>query len=298
METTELSHMAIVAARVLLICIGAVLAVRLVSGAMRKFERALVMRGQAMGEAVGENLRRSETIAGLTRQALVITLWTVTALIILQQIGVQIGPILAGAGVVGLAIGFGAQNLVRDVIAGFFIILENQVCVGDVAIVNGTSGVVESVGFRTMILRDVSGAVHVFPNGSVTTLANLTRGWSGYVFDVTVPYSQSVDRVMDILREVGVELRNDLKFGPLLLEDMELFGVDAFHESGVVIKGRLKTKPGKQWDVGREYRRRVRNASERAGIEIAPQSRSLVMNVEPTEATYAAVASLKTSRPE
>lgn len=279
METTELSQVALVAARIALIGIAAVFAVRLVSAAMRKFERSLVTRGQVTGESVNENLRRSETIASLARQALIITLWSVTGLIVLQQMGIQIGPILAGAGVVGLAVGFGAQNLVRDIIAGFFIILENQIRVGDVAIVNGTDGVVESVGFRTMILRDTWGAVHVFPNGSVTTLANLTKGWSGYVFDVTVPYAESADRVLDVLRDVGIDLRRDAKFSALLIEDVELFGVDEFKPNGVVIKARLKTKPGKQWEVGREYRRRVLIACEHANIEIAPRSHSVVQEV-------------------
>lgn len=280
METTGLSDVALVAARIALICIAAVFAVRLVSAAMRKFERSLVARGQISGESVNENLRRSETIASLARQALVITLWSVSGLIVLQQMGIQIGPILAGAGVVGLAVGFGAQNLVRDIIAGFFIILENQIRVGDVAVVNGTDGVVESVGFRTMILRDVSGAVHVFPNGSVTTLANLTKGWSGYVFDVTVPYNESADRVLDVLRDVGIKLRQDTKFGALLIDDIELFGVDNYKPNGVVIKARLKTKPGKQWEVGREYRRRVLNACADADIDIAPTSHSFVVETQ------------------
>lgn len=280
METTGLSDVALVVARIALICIAAVFAVRVVSAAMRKFERSLVARGQVSGESVNENLRRSETIASLARQALVVTLWSVTGLIVLQQMGIQIGPILAGAGVVGLAVGFGAQNLIRDIIAGFFIILENQIRVGDVAIVNGTGGVVESVGFRTMILRDMRGAVHVFPNGSVTTLANLTKGWSGYVVDVTVPYYQSADHVLDVLRDVGIEMRQDRKFGTLLIEDIELFGVDDFKPNGVVVKARLKTKPGKQWEVGREYRRRVLNACEDADIDIAPTSHTVVVGTQ------------------
>lgn len=280
METTGLSDVALVAARIALIFIAAVFAVRVVSAAMRKFERSLVARGQVSGESVNENLRRSETIASLARQALAITLWSVTGLIVLQQMGIQIGPILAGAGVVGLAVGFGAQNLVRDIIAGFFIILENQIRVGDVAIVNGTDGVVESVGFRTMILRDTWGAVHVFPNGSVTTLANLTKGWSGYVFDVTVPYSESIDSVLDVLLDVGIALRRDPKFGALMLEDIEIFGVDDFKPNGVVVKARLKVKPGKQWEVGREYRRRVLNACEDADIDIAPTSHSIVVETQ------------------
>jgi len=197
------------------------------------------------------------------------------ALVVLRELGVEIGPILASAGVAGLAIGFGAQNLVRDVISGFFMILENQVRVGDVAVVNGTGGLVERVNFRTIVLRDLSGIVHVFPNGTITTLANLTREWSAYVFDIGVAYKEDVDRVMEIMREVGRELRADEKFGHNMVADVEVFGVDAFADSAVVIKGRLRTKPIKQWDVGREYRRRLKHAFDAQGIEIPFPHRSI-----------------------
>jgi len=197
------------------------------------------------------------------------------ALVVLRELGVEIGPILASAGVAGLAIGFGAQNLVRDVISGFFLILENQVRVGDVAVVNGTGGLVERVNFRTIVLRDLSGTVHVFPNGTITTLANLTREWSAYVFDIGVAYKEDVDRVMEIMREVGRELRADESFGHNMVADVEVFGVDAFADSAVVIKGRLRTKPIKQWDVGREYRRRLKHAFDAQGIEIPFPHRSI-----------------------
>jgi small conductance mechanosensitive channel len=205
----------------------------------------------------------------------VIVIWTVAILVILREIGVDVAPVLAGAGIVGLAVGFGAQNLVRDVISGFFVLLENQVRVGDVAVVNGTGGLVERIGFRTIVLRDLSGTVHVFPNGAVTTLANLTSEWSAYVFDIPVAYGEDTDRVVEIIHEVGGSLRHDPRFGPMLLADVEVFGVDDFAESALTIKGRLRTRPIKQWEVGREFRRRLKKAFDESGIQIPLPQRSL-----------------------
>ncbi|MCA1794961.1 MAG: mechanosensitive ion channel family protein, partial [Desulfobacteraceae bacterium] len=209
-----------------------------------------------------------ETITRLLRQAALIVLWVIIILTILREIGVNIGPILASAGIVGLAVGFGAQNLVRDFISGFFFILENQVRVGDVAIVNGTGGLVEKVNFRTIVLRDLGGSVHVFPNGAVTTLSNLTNDWSAYVFDIGVAYKENTDKVIEIMTRVGSEMKQDTLLGPFMLEEPEIFGVDKFDNSAVVIKGRIKTKPIRQWHVGREYLRRIKLAFDEAGIEI------------------------------
>jgi small conductance mechanosensitive channel len=261
--------------RILLIMIIAWVALTAAKIALRRLEATLIDRGQEEGEIPSEAEKRAETLARLLRQGIVILIWLVAALVVLREMGVEIGPILASAGVAGLAIGFGAQNLVRDVISGFFMILENQVRVGDVAVVNGTGGLVERVNFRTIVLRDLSGIVHVFPNGTISTMANLTREWSAYVFDIGVAYKEDVDRVMEIMREVGRELRADAVFGPLMVADVEVFGVDAFGDSAVMIKGRLRTKPIKQWDVGREYRRRLKKAFDAQGIEIPFPHRSI-----------------------
>jgi len=261
--------------RILLIMIIAWVALTAARIALRRLEAALIDRGEAEGDVPSEAAKRAETLARLLRQGIVIVIWLMAMLVVLRELGVEIGPILASAGVAGLAIGFGAQNLVRDVISGFFLILENQVRVGDVAVVNGTGGLVERVNFRTIVLRDLSGTVHVFPNGTITTLANLTREWSAYVFDIGVAYKEDVDRVMEIMREVGRELRADEKFGHNMVADVEVFGVDAFADSAVVIKGRLRTKPIKQWDVGREYRRRLKHAFDAQGIEIPFPHRSI-----------------------
>ena len=263
------------ALRIVVILIVARLAIAGLMIALRRLETHLVRRGQAEGEVPSESSKRAGTLVKLLRQGVIILVWLVTALVVLGQMGVQIGPLIAGAGIAGVAVGFGAQNLVRDVISGFFLILENQVRVGDVAVVNGTGGLVEQVNFRTLVLRDLSGTVHVFPNGLISTLSNMTRDWSGYVLDVGVAYKEDVDQVMGIMSKVGADLRADSKFGPSILEDVEVFGLDSFGDSAVMIKGRIKTKPIKQWEVGREYNRRLKRAFDDAGIEIPFPHRSI-----------------------
>lgn len=261
--------------RILLILVVAWIVVKIVKMALRRLEDRLLQRGKAEGELPSETAKRAETLVRLLRQAVVIMIWVIVGLIALRELGVEIGPILASAGIVGLAVGFGAQNLVRDVISGFFMILENQVRVGDVAIVNGTGGLVEKMNFRTIVLRDLSGVVHVFPNGTISTLANMTREWSAYVFEIGVAYKEDTDRVVDIMKRVGEEMRQDEYFGPLMVEDIEIFGVDAFSDSAVVIKGRLKTLPIKQWEVGRQFRRRIKRAFDDEGVEIPFPHRSI-----------------------
>jgi len=263
--------------RILLILIFAWLLMFITRVSLQKLEKTLVDR-EEKNEIPSEDSKRAETLVRLLRQGVRIMLTVVVILVIMREIGVEIAPILASAGIAGLAVGFGAQNLVRDVISGFFLILENQVRVGDVAVINGTGGLVENINFRTIILRDLSGTVHVFPNGTITTLANLTREWSAYVFDIGIAYKEDVDQVMTMMRELGGELRKDPHFGPLMVDDIEIFGVDQFADSAVIIKGRIRTKPIKQWDVGREYRRRLKNLFDEKGVEIPVPHRSIYIN--------------------
>ncbi|MEW6518684.1 MAG: mechanosensitive ion channel family protein [Thermodesulfobacteriota bacterium] len=254
--------------RILLMLVMAWLGMAVLQSMLKRLERRLLRQGEAAGEPPTESAKRVETIIRLVRQAALVGLWLTVLLILLKEIGVEIAPILASAGIVGLAVGFGAQNLVRDVISGFFFILENQVRVGDVAIVNGTGGLVEQINFRTIVLRDLGGIVHVFPHGSVTTLSNLTNEWSAYVFEIGVAYKENTDQVVEVLRQVGEEMKNDPGFGRLMLEVPEIFGVDKFDNSAVVIKGRIKTRPIRQWEVGREFLRRVKLAFDAGNIEI------------------------------
>ena len=216
----------------------------------------------------GEIEKRLDTLLGIIRSIIKIIAWVMIAMLFLRKLGIDIAPIIAGAGIVGLAVGFGAQELVRDFISGFFMLLENQIRVGDVAIVNGTGGLVEHVGLRTIVLRDLSGVVHVFQNGKVNTLSNMTKRWSGMVFDIGVAYKEDTDRVHQVITQVAEELRTDPDFNNKILEPIEVFGVDQFADSAVVIKARFKTKPIEQWAVGREFRRRLKKAFDEQGIEI------------------------------
>lgn len=263
------------ALRILLILTLSWLLSLLARAALGRFERSLIEQGRQQGDITSEATKRAETLVRLLRQGVSIMIWVVALLIVLNELGVSVGPILASAGVAGLAVGFGAQNLVRDVISGFFLILENQVRVGDVAVVNGTGGLVEAINFRTLVLRDLAGTVHVFPNGSITTLSNLTKEWSAYVFEIGVAYKEDTDRVVQVMRNVADELKQDMNFGRLIIDEIEIFGVDKLADSAVIIKGRIKTQPIKQWDVGREFLRRIKQRFDREGIEIPFPHRSL-----------------------
>lgn len=237
--------------------------------------RILAVMMRRDGGPDSEAGKRAKTLVGLVQGVILVVVWTIAVLSTLSIMKVNIAPLLASAGVVGLAVGFGAQNLVRDLIAGFFMILENHVRVGDVAVVNGKGGLVETLGVRTMTLRDVDGSLHIFPHSSVTTLSNLTRGWSAYVLDIPIPYEADPEQALAAISKVGLELRDDPYFGKLLMDDLEAWGVDAFAESAVILKVRLKTRPIRQWEVGREFRKRVKKALEKSGIFIPYPKRTL-----------------------
>lgn len=256
------------AGRILLILLIAWVVARLLRSGLLRFENNLVQRSLSRGESSTESKKRIETLIRLLRQAGMLAIWITLLLVMLREIGVEIGPIIASAGIVGLAIGFGAQNLVRDVISGFFMILENQIRVGDVAIINGTGGLVEAINFRTTVLRDLSGTVHYFPNGAVTTLSNMTTEWSAYVFDIGVAYKENTDQVCSIIQNVIDEMLAEPEYGDLIVEAPEIFGVDKLDDSAVVIKGRIKTRPIMQWKVGREFLRRIKLAFDEQHIEI------------------------------
>jgi small-conductance mechanosensitive channel len=263
--------------RILLIIAVGMITLRVLRFLLQRLE-LLLIKSREPGETVpGSTRKRISTLTGILRTIGRFAIWGLVIVIALDQVGVNIGPILAGAGIAGLAFGFGAQNLVRDVISGFFMILEDQVRVGDVAVINGTGGLVEAVTFRTVILRDLAGVVHVFPNGTISTLSNMTKVWSAYVIDIGVAYKEDTDRVVDVIKRVGGELRQDSVFGPKMIADMEVFGVDNFGESEVTIKARLRTLPLEQWNVGREFRRRIKKAFDAEGIEIPFPHRSIYM---------------------
>lgn len=251
--------------RIVVIAVAAYLVIRIGSAAARRFEREM---SHGTGLDVIERTKRAQTLGRLLQKALSVVVTAIAALMILRELRVDITPVLTGAGIVGLAIGFGAQTLVRDVISGFFIILEDQVRVGDVAAINGQGGLVEELNLRTIVLRDEEGAVHVFPNGEVKTLVNRSKDFSYYVISVAIPYDENPERVEAAMRDAAASLMADTDFKPHILESLELYGIDAFEPGQLVLKGRIKTVPLKQWLVGRELRRRIARLFAERGIRI------------------------------
>jgi small conductance mechanosensitive channel len=267
--------------RIVLIVVAAYIGLRLLRLALNRLE-TLLIRAATAAEVIPESAtKRIRTLMSVLWTVVAGLVWFVAVLSTLGQIGVNITPVLAGAGIVGLAIGFGAQNLVKDLVSGFFLILENQVRVGDVAIINGTGGLVEAISFRTIVLRDEAAVVHVFPNGSITTLSNMTKDWSAYVVSVNVAYKEDPDRVVDVMRRVAEEMYTEPKYRSVMLEPIEIFGVDGFTDGGVTIKARLKTRPLEQFAIGREYRRRLKKAFDAEGIEMPASQRAVRMGELP-----------------
>ncbi len=251
--------------RIVALLLLAFAVVRTLSAVIVRAERDMTV---GTGLDALERRKRAQTIASIARRGLAILIWTTAVLIVLRELDVDITPVLTGAGIAGLAVGFGAQTLVRDVITGFFLIVEDQVRVGDVAMVNGTGGLVEQINLRTIVLRDMEGVVHVFPNGEIKTLANRTKDFSYYVIDLGVDYEADTDRVVALVQDVGAQLGADEAFAPFILEPVEVLGVDDFKDSSVTLRFRIKTIPLKQWEVGRELRRRIKMAMDREGIKI------------------------------
>ena len=219
--------------------------------------------------------KRAATLGGIFRKTVVVVIWVVVFMMALEEAGFNVGPLLAGAGVAGLAVGFGAQNLVRDVISGLFMLLENQVRVNDVAIINKTGGLVEQINLRTTVLRSLDGTVHVFPNGTITTLSNMTQEYSYYVFNIGVAYKEDTDHVSAVVKELADEMMQEETYRSVILSPLEVMGVDEFADSAVMIKARIKTAPIKQWRVGREMNRRIKKRFDELGIEIPFPHRSL-----------------------
>ncbi len=262
--------------RVVVILVGAYIAIAILRRVIRTvrhhFGEVMTRHGETNQLELN---KRADTLAGILQKVVTVLIVVAAIIMSLNELGFNIAPLLASAGIVGLAVGFGAQTLVKDVVTGFFMLLENHIRVGDIVGINGTGGVVEEINIRTTVLRDLSGTVHVFPNGSIETLSNRTREFSFFVFDVGVAYKEDTDRVNEVLMEVSADLCADPEYQPFILEPLEILGVDQFGDSAVVIKARIKTVPGKQWFVGRQANRRIKKAFDEKGIEIPFPHRSL-----------------------
>jgi moderate conductance mechanosensitive channel len=211
--------------------------------------------------------RRAQTLTGILRRLVTAVVWFVAILMLLRELTIDVLPLLTGAGIAGLAIGFGAQNLVRDVISGFFLILEDQIRVGDTARINNVSGSVEAVNLRTIVLRDGEGAVHVFPAGTVNALANLSKGFAFATVDVQVSHGENLDRVFGTIREVGRAMQTEPALAPLILAPIEVVGIEALTETLATIKCKFKTLPLNNAKVANELRRRLLGALQGRGIK-------------------------------
>jgi small conductance mechanosensitive channel len=229
------------------------------------------------GKKKKEITQKRKTLLPMINTTIKIAAGFIGGIVILDRLGVNTTPILAGAGIVGLAVGFGSQTLVKDLINGLFILFEESVRVGDYADLGKNEGIVEAVGLRTIKLRDVRGNVHVVPNSSIDTVTNMSKEFSRTVIDIGVAYREDVDQVMEILREIGEEMRNDPEYGKNILEPLEIFGLHKFDDSAIVVRARLTTKPLKQWGLKREFNRRVKRVFDERGIEIPFPHRTLYM---------------------
>ena len=266
------------AVRVLGIWILAWLAYRVVRLAARRIE-VEVDDGDDSVTTLRE--RRGQTISQLLRSMGRVVIYAI-AILLTFNVFIDIGPILAGAGILGLAISFGAQSLVKDVISGFFILFENQFAIGDVIEVAGRSGVVEKMTLRVVVLRDGEGVMHVVPNGEIKVVSNKTRGWSRAVVDVGVPYEENVDRALEILRDEAAQFSTDRSWGAQLDGPVEVLGVESLSDSAVVLRTVIRTQPGSQWGVAREFRRRIKNRFDRETLDIPYPQRRVHVRVEGT----------------
>lgn len=253
--------------RVILLLVGAYLAVKVIHIFVSKLD-VLIRPSDDSPGAEMERQKRAETIGAIMKNFTTGVICVITGLMLLGELGVNTTPILTSLGVVGVALGFGAQQLVGDLIAGFFHIFENQIRVGDVAVINGTGGLVQEIRLRTTVLRSLDGTVHTFRNGSINTLANMTKDFSFFLMDLGVAYKEDTDKVCAVVREVAAGMQADEVFASSILEPVEILGVNKFSDSAVVIKLRIKTIPVQQWAVGREFRRRLKYAFDARGIEI------------------------------
>lgn len=215
-----------------------------------------------------EQIKRAETLSRAFRYLSTVLISLIAGTLILAEVGVSVAPIVGAAGVVGLAVAFGAQSLIKDYFNGFFILLENQIRQGDVVDAGGKSGFVEEITLRYIRLRDYDGNVHFVPNGLVTTVSNMSRGFAQAVVDVSVSYREDVDEVMASIARIASTMRTDATFGDKILNDLEMAGVDRLGDSAVVIRCRFEVKPLEQWNVKREFLRRLKNTFDKEGIEI------------------------------
>ena len=262
---------AVTAARVLLTILLAWLAHWLTARLIRVFRSRIAPR-----ITNAEDARRADTLARVSRHLSDVVIVVIAGMLVLSELGVSVAPILGAAGVVGLAFGFGAQSLVKDYVSGFFLLLENQVTRGDVVEIAGKSGEVEDVTLRYVQLRDYGGNVHFVPNGLITTVTNMSRGFAYAVIEVGVDRGAVLDKVYAALRTVAAQLQADPEFAASIEGPMEISGVDRLDGMAVVVRSRLRVRSLEQWRVRWEFLQRLKEEFERQGIELPPPQLGLI----------------------
>lgn len=250
---------------------GRVLLILLIAWALLWLSQRLIrhfriyMQARASCE---EDAKRIVTLGRAFRYIAAVIITLMAGTLVLSEVGISIAPILGAAGVVGVAVGFGAQSLIKDYFTGFFLLLENQIRQGDVVEIADKGGLVEEITLRYVRMRDYDGNVHYIPNGLITTVVNKSRDYAMSVVDVGVAYREDVDEALAVMEEVAVQMRASESFGPRILEDVEMVGVERWEDSAVILRCRLKVKPLEQWNVRREFLRRLKYAFDARGIEI------------------------------
>ena len=262
-DWAQWSAPALAGVRIVLIVVSAWVAIAV----LQRLVRGVRVRIQARLDGV-EAARRAETLGRVIRYLVALVVSAIAVMLVLAEVGVSLAPILGAAGVVGLAIGFGAQSLVKDYFTGFFLLFEDQIRTGDVVNVAGIGGLVEDITLRHVRLRDYDGNVHFIPNNLITTVTNMSRGFAQAVMDIGVAYKESVSEALDIMRAVGAAMRADEALAPLILDDLEIAGVERLDDSAVVLRCRFKVAPLAQWTVRRAFLQRIKEAFDRRGVEI------------------------------
>ncbi len=262
--------------RILLILAVAYALIHAVDVAVKRFEHDVNF---GTGLDALERAKRARTLGGVLTRVTTILVVMTSVLMILREFRVDISPAVTGAGIVGVALGFGAQTLVRDLIGGFFLILEDQLRVGDAATVNGIPGLVEAINLRTLVLRDDEGSLHIVPNGAITTMANRSRDFSNYVMVLPVANGEDIDAVAALAREIGDEVAADDRFKPFVLGPLEILGIDSFEPVATRLKVKMKCVPQKHGDVGREFRWRLVRALRQRGIHMWSPQRTEAVNI-------------------
>lgn len=253
---------------ILVLIILLFISLRVFSFIIKRVKKLIISRVEKNPIDSLESEKRVNTLMSIVCKTGKVTIWIIFIIMFLKTIGVEIGPILAGAGILGLAIGFGAQSLIKDIISGFFILLENQIRVGDVATINGITGTVEEIQLRTVILRDMSGVVHIIEAGKIDSLANITKEWSALLLDIPVAYKENIDEVIKTMNEVAEEMYADENYKDKFLPPFEIFGLEKFGDSAIIVRARMKTIPHEQWALAREYRKRLKVVFDSKNIEI------------------------------